>query len=50
MTEQAQVAWPAFSTDRAEGLTREIALEQVIEKAGDLLAGRIRGHVVVATT
>jgi acrylyl-CoA reductase (NADPH) len=46
-----QQAWDRLArdlkVDRLEALTEEIGLDQAIAKAGELMAGRVRGRVVV---
>lgn len=47
-----QAAWQRLAQDmdrqRLDAITTEIGLEQVVSVAGDLLAGQVRGRVVVA--
>jgi acrylyl-CoA reductase (NADPH) len=44
-------AWRRLATDldrtKLEAITREIGLSQVIETAGTILDGRVRGRIVV---
>ncbi len=49
--EERQEAWQALAhtldLNDLETITREIGLEEAISAAGDLLAGRVRGRIVV---
>jgi acrylyl-CoA reductase (NADPH) len=49
--EWRQQAWKRLATDldhkKLEAMTREISLDQVVETAPSILAGKVRGRIVV---